>query len=497
MNSVRTKVWLSMLGMIFLMLALLWTLQIGFLDVYYKYAKMNDVKTAATYIEYSFQTQTYEEFMSTLETVAYENDLCIEIEPINTYNIGMSIIVDMLGMDCIIHGQGGDIQDNALFDEFIASDDDQYIANIDDSRFNNSNMLLMQKYSVGDIEYLLTIATPLVPVTATKTILASQLLGITIVLIIFSSLVSFGLSRSLTQPIANISRSARRFAEGNFDERFDADSQTSLEIKTLANNFNYMAEEVARVDSNRKEMLASVSHDLRTPLTLIKGYAETIKDITGNNPERREAQLDIIIKESDRLNLLVEDMLSLSRMESGNLNLSKITFDLVPCVQNIVTTYDLIAKENNFTILTNLPEEALVTADKARVEQVIFNLLNNAVNHIGDNNLLGIDIKQVKEGFTLSVWDNGDGIEAVHLPMIWDRYYRVNNSGKRQKAGTGLGLSIVKEILEAHNATFGVLSEVGDGSRFWFTLTTPTKPNTKSNTKSNPKQKKLSEEYHD
>ncbi len=240
------------------------------------------------------------------------------------------------------------------------------------------------------------------------------------------------------------------------------------EIGEMAANFNYMVDELSKVDNTRQMLLANISHDLRTPLTMIKGYAETIKDLTGNDPVKREEQLDIIVREADRLSLLVDDVLSYTTMNQAGFELNKAPFDLDKTVSDIVERYKVISPECRFTYEST--GQSMVYADVKRIEQVVYNLLNNAINHIGGDNQIIVRLQQGKFRTKVSITDHGAGIPKEHLPFIWERYYKVNKSGKRATKGTGLGLSIIKTIMRAHYAPFGVDSVEGRGSTFWFEL---------------------------
>lgn len=223
-------------------------------------------------------------------------------------------------------------------------------------------------------------------------------------------------------------------------------------------------------------MVANVSHDIRTPLTMIKGYAEIIKDLTGDNKQKREEQLDVIIEESNRLNVLVNDILDLSRLQAGQITIQKTEFDLGVKLRDVMKRYRLLEINENFQFSLEAPEHCMVYADEVKIEQVLYNIINNATNHTGEDKKVMIALEENEQWATVKISDTGAGIKQEDMPLIWDRYYKPYKKKDRKGMGTGLGLSIVKAILSAHKYLFGVDSVLGKGSTFWFEIEKPAKP---------------------
>ena len=235
----------------------------------------------------------------------------------------------------------------------------------------------------------------------------------------------------------------------------------------LGRTLNYAAEELSKLDALQKELIANISHDLRTPLTMISGYSEVMRDIPGENtPEN----MQIIIDETRRLSSLVNDMLDLSRITSGARKPNKTLFSLTQCVRDTLERFSHLRERDGYSFTFEAQEEIYVEADQVLILQVLYNLICNAVNYTGEDKR--VIVRQTRDGETcrISVTDTGEGIEEEKLPLIWDRYYRASDFHKRGIAGTGLGLSIVKNALVLHNAPFGVSSKKGEGSTFWFEL---------------------------
>ena len=244
-----------------------------------------------------------------------------------------------------------------------------------------------------------------------------------------------------------------------------------LETRELAATLNYAAGEIAKSDSLQRELIANVSHDLRTPLTMISGYAEVMRDIPGeNSPEN----LQIIIDEAGRLSELVTDMLDLSKIRAGTKTPEMSFFDLTETIREVMLRYDKLISHDGYKISFVQECEAFVNADRTMMLQVVYNLINNAVNYTGEDKRVTVT-QQICERdgerrVRISVADTGVGIPRDQIPLIWDRYYKIDKVHRRAAVGTRLGLSIVKGILRMHNAAYGVESCEGHGSVFWFEL---------------------------
>lgn len=309
---------------------------------------------------------------------------------------------------------------------------------------------------------LVIIETEITPLASTVETLTVQLLCLTLILLPLGITLAVVISRRIAKPITEITESAKRLGGGNYSVHFEG--RGSREVSGLADTLNFAADELSKTDGLRRELLANVSHDLRTPLTMIKGYAEVMRDLPGENtPEN----VQIIIDEAGRLNDLVNDLLDLSRLEAGVLELQKDRFNLTGSIREILTRYDKLA---NFKFPFEPKEEAYITADKLKISQVVYNLVNNAVNYAGEDKTVSLTQEVLDGNVRISVTDTGEGIPADKLQDIWDRYYKVDREHRRAQVGTGLGLSIVKNVLDLHGGSYGVISELGKGSTFWFQL---------------------------
>ncbi len=300
-----------------------------------------------------------------------------------------------------------------------------------------------------------------------QSVLNSMFIPLSMVIVLFSCLAAGLFIHWFTRPITRLSEAAREMAKGNYNVRVDASADD--EIGELSRDFNRMAQEVGRSAELQRDILANVSHDLRTPLTLIKGYAETVRDLTGDNPDKRTEQLNVIVDESDRLSALVGSVLELSRMSSGSERAEPVLFDLYDLGDELAYRYEEICRQQGGTFLFSGDEGCVVYADPGLVERALHNLLGNAIKHVGEDGFVGLKVYRTSLGtIRAEVSDHGLGISAEDLPHIFDKYYR--SRADTGKPGTGLGLSITKAIFEAQNIEYGVITETGKGSTFWFEM---------------------------
>lgn len=294
-----------------------------------------------------------------------------------------------------------------------------------------------------------------------------QMVLISIIVIFLALVISALLSIKLTRPITQITRAAKRMAAGDFTVNFKGE-YSYAEMDALAETLDYAKEEIGKSDQLQKEVLANVTHDLKTPLTMIKAYASMIQEISGDNPEKRAKHTQVIIDESDRLTSLVNDILNLSKIRSGMDSLKIESINLSEFVHTVIERFDYLVETAGYSIERDIEDELYTDADVEKLEQVVYNLIGNAVNYTGDDKRIIVGLRRTDGGkIRFTVTDTGKGIPPEEIDTIWDRYYRSSETHKRPIRGTGLGLSIVKTILQKHGFEFGVESEVGKGSTFY------------------------------
>ncbi len=334
------------------------------------------------------------------------------------------------------------------------------------NKSNFSNIRLIHFHLAEDEDgqtYLMMLNASLKPLNFIVSILRSLFIGVFSILLVFAGILVWFLYRRISSPLININNSAKQLALGKYDVEFSGEGYR--EAHELSDTLNYASRELSRLDHLQKELIANISHDLRTPLTMIKGYSEVMRDIPGENTAEN---IQVVIDETTRLSELVNDLLDLSKIQSGARKTVFEQFDLTAAVEEVMKRYDAFVSHKGYHITFRADEQAMVFADRGMILQVLYNLINNAINYTGDDLCVTVEQTVRDRRVRISVTDTGKGIEPDEIPLIWDRYYKVDRVHRRAMIGTGLGLSIVKEVLELHNATYGVESEVGKGSTFWF-----------------------------
>ncbi|EIW19640.1 sensor histidine kinase [Pelosinus fermentans] len=310
---------------------------------------------------------------------------------------------------------------------------------------------------------------PIVGVNKTVSSLERTLLYSLLASIITAILAGFLIARSLTKPIANISQAAKNFADGNYNSRTTAIGNN--EIGGLGRTFNTMADSLAEIEQNRRNFLANVSHELKTPVTSIQALSETILDGLAPKPEQQQRYIATILQESQRLDRLISDLLDLSQLEADELSILCEKLDLQTWLVTEATKIETLLNPKHLTLETDIPEQLpYVWCDPIRLEQVFTNLLTNAIRYSPENSTITIHLSVTKHQVAISVIDQGPGISPDDVPYIWDRFYRADKSRARTYGGTGLGLAITKKLVHAMQGEISVDSHVGKGSTFTFTL---------------------------
>ena len=282
-------------------------------------------------------------------------------------------------------------------------------------------------------------------------------------------LCTYILSLYITMPIKQMNQAAKVIAGGDFARRIELENRTD-EIGELASSFNYMAQELDKLEEMRNLFIANISHDLRTPLTSVKGFVQAIMD--GTIPAESQNQyLQIVLDEAERMNNMTNDILDLTKMETSGNNLHKEAFDLNILLKKALIHFEPISQEKDIHVEVVLAdEETWVYADKEQMIRVLHNLLENAFKFVEDKGLVLMETTYNGDKVQVAISNSGGFIPKKDIPYIWDRFYKVDRSRGEDKAGTGLGLAIVKGIIRHHKEEVGVTSEQGKLTTFTFTV---------------------------
>ena len=462
-HSIKFKTWLYFVLFTALIMVVLWGLQVIFLNNFYEGMKIQQTKSTVQDVNEAYVSYDTNKFKRKVSSIAKTNDLYI-------YLVSTTGEITSFQPAEEVAGEGYYFQQIDSIERYrLQSPDGGVMIRI--KGVDNTKEVLVYSdllISGGKEQFKIYLFSPLWPVKSTINILRNQLIYITLIALIMACIVSFYLSSRITRPIRDIAASADRLAEGEYGIVFKGGHYT--EINNLAGTLTRTSIELEKTDVIQKDLVANVSHDLRTPLTMIKSYAEMIRDLSGDNPVKRQEHLKVIIDEADRLNNLVDDLLTVSRMQSGKMTLEMKEFNLSEVTRSIVSTYR-IRTEEGYHINLECPSEFYVMADEERIKQVITNLITNALKFCGDDREINVTLaKGGRSSVVCSVEDHGIGIAKDELEHVWERYYKASSNMVRTTEGSGIGLSIVKEILVLHKAEYGVNSTLGQGTTFWFEL---------------------------
>lgn len=456
-SNLRTKIWMYLIIFSASILLFLWLFQIIFLKTYYKEFRLNKLENSVKKVLNSFHDSNYEDL---LDDISLEDEICIEVVN-NNMTKYLSVIYNK---GCM--GTETSIENSYYKKDFINSNLSKKVYTLINPRFKNKTIIYGIK--LDDSNYAFVSAS-LEPIDTTITVLKNQFIYVTMLVIILSLIVSYFVSRKISSGVIKINKEAKKLSKGNFDVKFDT-NQPILELSELAETLEYTKDELSKTENLRRELLANVSHDLKTPLTMIKAYAEMVRDVTYKDDTKRTKDLNIIIEETDRLNVLVNDILELSKIQSGTQKLTIEQFDLEKFVKNIIKRYDIMSENKKYKFKVSINKNIIVSADRKRIEQVMYNLINNAINYTGDDKKIIINALVLENTVRIEVKDTGKGIDKEELENIWDKYYKIDKTHSREQVGSGVGLSIVKNILINHNCNYGVESIKGNGTTFYFEL---------------------------
>lgn len=447
-------------------LALLWLLQIVLFDVIYSNVRLNEVKATARHATLFLNEAT---FHKTLADTAKKTDSCAAL-----FTEDGSVAYEAENTaSCLVHSlTQSERQDLVAATEEKAFYGVSYDPISEEYAFSSlssgivtgaSNIIYVEKIVHNGESYYLVLDATVSPVGTVKKATASFLITLSLVLVTIALLLANFTAKRIARPIADMSREAKRLATGQYTPVVSH----SIELDELNETLITAASDLGKVERQRTELIANLSHDLRTPLTLIGGYAEMMRDLPS---EVTAENLTTIVSEVNRLNSLVNDLLDVSLLENGQRTPAPRVFDLNKTLKATVEQYRELTEHEGYRFEFKPQGEVFVMADEGMILQAFTNLLNNAMTYTGDDKTVYIETTVKNNAVTVEITDTGCGIEPDKLSLIWERYYKVDDIHKRAAKGTGLGLSIVRNIITAHNGRYGVRSTVEKGSTFWFEL---------------------------
>lgn len=442
--------------------------QIVLLEPMYESNKINSIKTVGEYVEKSLESDNLDDFVDYMQS---QSDTCIMIYESDSTE-GEQASIGNKG--CMVSPLSS-AQKSEFVSEAIASSNHTYLAKVT-NKFDDFDFDKKTKSNVDTIVYtkivttdttnaIIMVSGSITPVNATTSTLAGQMQYIWICMMLCIVLLTIVMYRRIAKPIIGITNNAKTLPKGEYT--IDPSTNRYQESEDLNNTLAQAAQDIHKADKAKRDLISNVSHDLRTPLTMIGGYGEMMIDLP---EEKTDENIQVIVDETKRLNALVNDLLDMSRLQDGRITLEKEDFDLTEVLKTQLAKYDVLKLQEGFNIESELIDDITVNADKKRIEQVINNFMNNAVNYGG--NAKHIIVREIKKDdiVRVEIQDFGEGIAQEDLDNIWDRYYKVDKEHVRVSNGSGIGLNIVRQILELHNAKYGVTSKLHEGSTFYFEL---------------------------
>jgi signal transduction histidine kinase len=484
-----------------IIMAMLWIMQVFFMNSYYQKAKTGETERTAYSISALYANSDTADLREQITNIYRTHDMYIEIQTssgLKLYipNIDMTEKENVTPAPTDDKKTGSSSSNSSDLNETTSADEtttphlppsvyQAEIGNLKEGLEKSKSGVISKrvtdpKTGLITLEYatylgskdeedrkILFMFSPLYPMTTTVKLLTNQLFIVTAFAFILAAAVAIFLSRRISVPISSITKKAAKLGDGEYGITFDKSHYT--EINKLAETLTYTSFELEKTDSLQKDVIANVSHDLRTPLTMITSYAEMIRDLSGDDPARRNEHLDIIIDEASSLNNLITDLLEVSRMQSGELKIELTEFSLKEMIETLLQSYAGFVEQEKYKLVFISRGEGIVYADQERIKQVMGNLISNAFKYGGIDRT--IEVKMFEDGKKIrcEVSDHGIGIPKKDLRHGWERYYKASTNYQRSEH-TGIGLSIVKEILLLHNANFGVNSVIRKGSTVWFEL---------------------------
>lgn len=442
--------------------------QIVLLQPMYEANKIKSIETVGSFVEKFIEDERLDEFVDYMQS---QSDTCIMVYQSSSSG-GMQGSIGNRG--CMISSITN--SERAKFvTKAIGSKNHSYLARVtnnssdfgvDGDQGDNFDTIVYTKIvNAADYSSIIMVSGNITPLNATTETLASQMRYIALFMIVAVAILTLLMYRHIAKPIIGITSNAKQLPQGKYT--IDPKTNRYKEAADLNNTLVQAANDIQKADKAKRDLISNVSHDLRTPLTMIGGYGEMMIDLP---EEKTDENIQVIVDETKRLNALVNDLLDMSRLQDGRIVLHKEVFDISALLKTQLQKYDVYRMQEGYTIESELLDTIYVNADKKRIEQVINNFLNNAVNYGGEAK--HIIVREIKKENTvrIEVQDFGEGIDSKDLDNIWDRYYKVDKEHVRVANGSGIGLNIVKQLLELHGVPYGVKSSKGKGSTFYFEM---------------------------
>lgn len=489
LKSVRVKLFLIMCVVIFFIILCLILVNSVVLETFYMYSKTNNVRSVYSKInDYYSSNNSNINLEEELKSIAFRNNFDILIQGDNNIIVYSSNKDFINSINQVLDGNEINSQDEL---NIIYRDRNMTIRKVEGSN-SSLNYILLSGELVND--YKLYIRIPIAPIEESVRISNNVLVFIGCITIIIAGIIASIISKKFTDPILELNAITNKMAKLDFSQKYVI-KDTDDEINELGRNINTMSnkletiinqlrdnnielekdiEEKSKIDEMRKQFISDVSHELKTPIALIQGYAEGLVENVTTDDESRKFYAEVILDESNKMDKLVKQLLELMKLEYGKREFTNDKFDLKELIDEVIRKCDVMIKENNITINFNQEKPVYIYADEFYIDQAVTNYFTNAIKHAEEKNgkkEIEIRIEELKDKkkARLYVYNTGENIAQEDLERIWKRFYKVDTSRNRENGGTGIGLALVKAIMNNYKNDYGVINKE-DGVEFYFDL---------------------------
>ena len=500
-HSLRVKITLIILLLISILLLSIGILNNFGLTWYYQNEKVSEIHEA--YLKLDNEVKKLSQDGQTIigesedsESVVNESVSNIVLDYSNKHNITIALVDSMTNKAIYSSQREGDmfldrIQEGFIGNKNIKKKDilyksDNYTIILHNTQKNSS---FIEGFGYcSDNQTIVIMSTPVAGLKESVNISNKFLIYVAIIGFIITVIITFLITKMITSPILQLAEISNKMGKLDFTARYDG--KRSDEIQTLGQNMNYMSDRLKKaisklqeanevlkedikrkeaIDEMRKDFIANVSHELKTPIALIQGYAEGLNEGLCEDEESRKYYTEVIMDESEKMNKMVKQLLTLSSLESGNSILHKENFNMTSLTEGVLSSISILIGEKNLEVDFDTSKDIFLYADEFKIEEVVTNYISNAIHHVNDNGTIKIDVSEDERNVYFSVYNTGNQIPEKDLANVWEKFFKVDKAHSRSYGGSGIGLSIVKAIVEAHGGAVNVVNK-SDGVEFGFKI---------------------------
>ncbi len=493
-RSLQHQVTFTFIGLLLLSILTIFIINGAFLEKYYVSKKIETLQEAMD----TLSQITTEELTDDASSENEDSDLPSEIVQASSRNNLTWVVINDDNSKALCWPEKEDQLRSKLFFGYasdldldngkgkILKETDDYVVQQVHDRF--AGMDYVECWGKFDNGNYFLIRSPLESIRESADISNKFYFSVGLIIIVLSGMCIMAVTRRLTKPISELTELSRKMTDLDFEARYE--SKAGNEIDVLGDNFNKMSsqleqtiselksannelqkdiEDKVKIDEMRKEFLDNVSHELKTPIALVQGYAEGLKENINDDPESMDFYCDVIIDEASKMNKLVKNLLTLNQLESGKDAAVMERFDLTALVKGVLSTMDIMIRQKEARVIFNEEKPIYVWADEFKTEEVVTNYVSNALNHLDGDKVVEIKLLKQENNVKVTVFNTGTPIPEADLPNLWNKFYKVDKARTREYGGSGIGLSIVKAIMEGMHQEYGV-QNFDNGVEFWFTL---------------------------